>query len=47
MTQVVVAVGQALRVVAQFVLPQQAEGPGEADLHAEIDEHVFEPARAL
>ena len=47
MAQVVVALRQALRVVAQLVLAQQAERPGEPDLHAEIHEHVFQPARTL
>ena len=45
--QVVVADRKTLRVVAQLVLAQQSERAGEPDLHAEIDEHVFEPARAL
>ena len=47
MAQVVVALGQALRVVAQFVLAQQADGPRQPYLHAEIHQHIFEPARTL
>ena len=37
---------QALGVVAQLVLAQEADRPGEADLDAEVDEPVFEPLRA-
>ena len=47
MSQVVMTHRQALRIVAQFVLPEQADGPGEPHLDAEIHEQIFEPARAL
>src|SRR5688572_6426970 len=45
--EIVVADGKPLRVVAQLVLPQQAERPRESDLHAQVDQRVFEPARTL
>ena len=47
MAQVVVAVRQPLCIVSQLVLPQQADGSSQADLNSEIDQHVFEPLRAL
>ena len=40
-TQVGVAVGQALRVVAHFVLAQQTDRPGESHLHAEVHEQCI------
>jgi hypothetical protein len=45
--QIVVANGQALCVVAQLVLAQQADRPCETHLHAQVDQQVFEPARTL
>jgi hypothetical protein len=46
-TQVVMALREALCVVAKLMLPQQSERPGDAHLHAQIDQQVFEPARTL
>ncbi len=44
--KVIVAIRHALCEIPQFVLPQQADGACQPDLHAEIDQQVFQPARA-
>jgi len=46
-TQVVVASRKPLRVVAQFVLLQEAQRAIEADEHAAVHERSLEPARTL
>jgi hypothetical protein len=41
------AIRQALRIVAHFVLPKEANGTCEPDLDAKIRQEVLEPLRAL
>jgi hypothetical protein len=47
MAQVVMAFGQALRVVAQLVLAKQTKRPSQPDLHTAVNECVFEPLGCL
>jgi hypothetical protein len=47
MPEIVVADRQALRVVAQLMRAHQTQRTGEPDLHAHIDQDIFEPGRAF
>ena len=47
MSQVVVARGQTLRVIPQFMLAQQSNRAGQPDLNAEVYERVLKPFGTL
>jgi len=45
--QVVVAIRESLRVIAQLVLTEETDRARESDLYSEVHEKVFEPLRTL
>ncbi len=47
MAQIGVASGQALRIVAQFVLAQQTQRTAQTHQYAQVHEPIFQPLRAL